>query len=209
MEFVYVVKRYDLFERSFPHGFVPLADREAEIRRYLDRIREHGFFVERRRAEDDSQMKQIIPYALVTAGDEVLLLRRLGAQSEARLHEKLSVGVGGHLEPMDGTDDVLRVGLQRELEEELHLPERYSAEPVGVINDESTDVGSVHFGVAYRIDLDSPQAAVRESDKMEGRFVPRAELARLHGDDPGRFESWSSFLVDHLGSILRPARALR
>ena len=29
MEFVYVVKRYDLFNMSFPHGFIPADDAVA------------------------------------------------------------------------------------------------------------------------------------------------------------------------------------
>src|SRR5678815_2630551 len=68
MEFVYVVKRYDLFDRSFPHGFVTEPDAVAEWTR---RIRERGFFLERRQAEQDSSFKQIIPYTLVLHGEQV------------------------------------------------------------------------------------------------------------------------------------------
>jgi len=73
MEFVYVVKRYDLFDRSFPHGFVATPETVAQWTR---RIREKGFYLERRQAELDSSFKQIIPYTLVMHGDEILLLRR-------------------------------------------------------------------------------------------------------------------------------------
>ena len=68
MEFVWVVKREELFDLSFPHGFVPSAGNE-EVARYLDRIRDRGFFLERRRAEVDSSFKQIIPYAIFRHGD--------------------------------------------------------------------------------------------------------------------------------------------
>src|SRR5678816_1152626 len=81
MEFVYVVKRYDLFDRSFPHGFVTEPDAVAE---WTLRIRERGFFLERRQAEQDSSFKQIIPYTLVLHGEQVLLLRRLAQGGEAR-----------------------------------------------------------------------------------------------------------------------------
>ena len=108
MEFVYVVKRYDLFDLSFPHGFAGLddgPDRRGHSRQFATwtgRIREKGFFVERRWAEHDSSFKQVIPYTVVTHGDEVLLLKRLEQGGEARLHGKLSIGVGGHINPVDG-----------------------------------------------------------------------------------------------------------
>ena len=114
MEFVYVVKRYDLFERSFPHGLELLG---AAARAPLEqRIRAHGFFVERRHAELDSSFKQVIPYCLVVRRGEVFLMRRLAGGGEARLHGKRTVGVGGHINPVDGMgagDDVVAEGLRR------------------------------------------------------------------------------------------------
>ena len=50
MEFVWVVRRRDLFPSFTPHGFVPLGVEELEDR-YLSVVRERGFFVERREAE--------------------------------------------------------------------------------------------------------------------------------------------------------------
>ena len=66
MEFVYVVKRYDLFDLAFPHGFNQGSDDDS-LTIYLDRIRERGFFVVRRFTEQDSGFKQIIPYSIVVA----------------------------------------------------------------------------------------------------------------------------------------------
>src|SRR5262245_31988140 len=64
-EFVYVLKRRDLFEQSGPvEGFRPHDPAELE-RLYLRRIRERGFFVERGHAERDPDFKQIIPYTVV------------------------------------------------------------------------------------------------------------------------------------------------
>ena len=101
MEFVYVVKRYDLFDLAFPHGFrrpweVPLDD-------YLARVRSRGFFVERRHAETDSSLKQLIPYCVLLRGDEIFLMRRKPKGGESRLFNLHSIGVGGHINPVDGT----------------------------------------------------------------------------------------------------------
>lgn len=203
MEFVYVVKRYELFERSFPHGFVAARD-DARVAQWVERIRARGFFVERRHAENDSTLKQIIPYTLVTHGDEVLLLERLSRGGETRLHGKRSVGVGGHINPIDGVsaEDVLEAGARRELDEELALDTRYALSPVGVINDESDDVGSVHFGLVHVARCETRDVAIRETDVLAGTFVRRAALSELGADPESRLETWSRLIVARLDAVL-------
>ena len=199
MEFVYVVKRYDLFDLAFPHGFrrpweVPLDD-------YLERIRRRGFFVERRHAENDSGLKQVIPYCVLTRGESVFLLRRKETGGESRLFNLHSIGVGGHINPVDGATDVLHAGLTRELEEEVVITGPWGAEPLGVINDESQPVGSVHFGLVYGIRPEG-EVAVRETDQLEGRWTPAPRLLEMLAEDRSAFESWSALILDRIGEIL-------
>ena len=200
MEFVYVIKRSDLFDLSYPQGFQPLHVKELE-KNYLSKIREKGFFLERKFAEQDSSFKQIIPYCMVEQEDKILLLRRLSGQGENRLHNKLSIGVGGHINPQDSDEgDVLQQGSLRELEEELILEGDYQIEPIGIINDDSTEVGSVHFGLVQRISLHKGSAQIREKDLMEGSFNTRDELKKLMSEGKN-FESWSQFLIQQLDKI--------
>jgi predicted NUDIX family phosphoesterase len=218
MEFVYVVKRSDLFELSTPHGFTSGAD--GRLARWTATIRARGFFLERRQAERDSSFKQIIPYTLVTHRGEVLLMRRLPRGGEARLHGKLSVGVGGHINPVDlqaggaeggpkgGTRsgssaglDVLDMGCRRELEEEIHIRGPYTLEAVGAINDDSSDVGSVHFGLVNVARCETPEVAIRETDMLEGSFVSMAALAEQARVERERFETWSALIIDRLGEL--------
>ncbi|RKY20940.1 MAG: hypothetical protein DRQ55_06010 [Planctomycetota bacterium] len=203
MEFVYVVKRYELFELSFPHGFVASADDER-VSTWDQRIRQRGFFVERRHAEQDSSLKQIIPYVLVTCRDEVLLLQRKASGGESRLHGKLSIGVGGHVNPIDGVEgaDVLEAGCRRELEEELVIDTPYTLESRGVINDESGDVGSVHFGLVQVARCERPDVTIRETDQLVGSFVSRAALREQLAAEGERFETWSAFIIQHLDAVL-------
>jgi predicted NUDIX family phosphoesterase len=252
MEFVYVVKRADLFELSTPHGFVPreapgatgvappvraanpaanaattpaaTPDRPAisdRVARWTDTIRSRGFFLERRFAELDASFKQIIPYTLVVHGDEVLLLKRLGKGGEARLHGKLSIGVGGHINPVDlqpagagpaaaapgagmlAGSDVLDAGCRRELEEEIAIRCPYTLEPAGIINDDSSDVGSVHFGLVNVARCETRDVAIRETDVLEGSFVHVSALREIARAEPGRFETWSALIVDRLDVVLR------
>jgi predicted NUDIX family phosphoesterase len=203
MEFVYVTKRYDLFDLSFPHGFLAASD-DDRVALWTDRIRQRGFFVERRWAEQDSSFKQIIPYTVMVHGDDVLLLQRKAAGGEARLHGKLSIGVGGHINPVDGDDGtcVLEQGCRRELNEELCIDTPYALAACGVINDESADVGSVHFGLVYVARCETPDVAIRETDQLSGSFVPRAECQRLVSTERERFETWSALIIEHLDDLL-------
>jgi predicted NUDIX family phosphoesterase len=203
MEFVYVVKRYDLFELSFPHGFVAAGD-DDRVALWDQRIRDHGFFLERRHAELDSSFKQVIPYVLMTHGDEVLLLQRKATGGESRLHGKLSIGVGGHVNPIDGVEgaDVLDAGCRRELEEELVIDTPFTLEPRGVINDESGDVGSVHFGLVAVARCETPDVTIRETDQLEGSFVSREALKELAAKEGDRFETWSSLIIERLDAVL-------
>ena len=213
MEFVFVVERAKLFDLSFPHGFAPAASDPGAAARQIARIREHGFFVERRTAEQNSSWKQVIPYVVVKRADSILLLERKKKQGEARLHGKLSIGVGGHINPVDhgslhgaehvaSRGDVLLQGLKRELDEELAVSGALDLRAAGFLNDDSTDVGAVHYGLVAVADARAAEVAIRETELMEGRFLPRAELLGLHRADRARFETWSSLLIDQLEAVL-------
>lgn len=198
MEFVYVVKRRELFERAFPHGLdVPPPDAMGEV---LARIRTRGFFVERRHAETDASLKQVIPYCVVLRGPEVFLTRRTRGGGDARLFGKRSIGIGGHVNPVDG-EDVLSRALEREIGEELEIEGEWRARAVGFLNDDSTDVGSVHFGLVHVVRV-AGEVRVRETDLLTGAFVPAEELRRLCRAERDTFETWSALLVDRLGEVL-------
>ncbi len=201
MEFIFVIKRYDLFDLEFPHGF-RRHNADALRTLYLDRIEKHGFFAERAYCEQDSGFKQIIPYSIVTRGDQVFLLRRLSSQGESRLHNKMSIGVGGHINPIDGVQNFLEAGCHREITEELDIAEEFTPLPVGIINDESNAVGSVHLGIVHLVRLERGEVKVRETDMMEGSFVPLEELKKLAKDPACNFESWSSMIVEAIDTIL-------
>ncbi|HEY3937691.1 MAG TPA: NUDIX domain-containing protein [Bryobacteraceae bacterium] len=153
-----------------------------------------GSFVDRTAAENDPSHKQVIPYAVVHHSNSFFLLQRKNAQNERRLHNKLSIGVGGHINPseMSLAEDVIRHGLAREIEEELNIASKYSEHLVGLINDDTTDVGSVHLGVLFEIDSASFDVSVRETHKMEGSWMPFERL----GESYPRLETWSQIVYD-------------
>lgn len=166
------------------------------------RLLEAGEFRPRAEAEEDESWRQIIPYAVLEHGGEVLLVERLKAGSEVRLHEKLSIGLGGHINPVDGEGgearDLIEAALARELREELHVG-GFFAEAVGLIHRSETPVERVHTGVLYRVKSAAP-VRVRETAKLAGRMVAPAELEGLSE----RLEGWSQAALHFLYPAYAP-----
>ncbi|MCA8942972.1 MAG: hypothetical protein KDB80_10470 [Planctomycetes bacterium] len=198
VEQVLTVARADHFGGDWPQGFVPLSCEAAWDRIHeFERSAEH---TARADAEADPSRKQLIPYCALTFGDQILVVERLPAQGESRLHGRMSVGIGGHVNPEDGVGPgTIRRALGRELREELRIADSAveRAEPIGLINDDASEVGSVHVGLAFRIELRSDEQEslqIREISKMEGRFRRLAGSSGLWQYQ--RFlESWSRLLV--------------
>ena len=199
-ERVLVVRRERLFAGVGEfNGFDADPD---HIETVLKNIRS-SFFAPRAEVEDDPSLKQMIPYCPVLCGNSVLLLKRKKTQDEKRLHNLYSLGIGGHINPSDGsTDDLdllLENALTRELNEELLLRCEPSRSLVGLLNDDTNPVGSVHFGLVYAITVhDRDAVAIREKELMDGIFVSARELAE-YADG---METWSRILLDSLNKWL-------
>jgi predicted NUDIX family phosphoesterase len=165
-----------------------------------DAVRRHGRYVERPFAEESPHLKQLIPYVVVTDGDRVFLMERTDAGGDARLHRKASIGVGGHLNPVDHGLDPWDAGLRREWAEELVADREPDFRLVGLLNDDSNPVGSVHLGVVFEVDAGGRQVAVREHDKLTGRMAS-ADDVRAAWD---RLETWSQLVAAELLGIAGP-----
>lgn len=171
---------------------------DADVAELQTAIAEHGRYLDRPEAEADSSMKQLIPYVVVRDGTDVFLMRRTNAGGDARLHGKASIGVGGHLNPVDDGDDPLMTGLDREWAEELDADFEPSFELRGFLNDDTNDVGAVHLGVVFEVQAAGRPVEVREHEKLSGSFVAPTEL----GEAYDQLETWSRLVVDALA--LRP-----
>lgn len=167
----------------------------------LEKLLDPGthFFMDRAEAEEDPSHKQLIPYCVFRAGDKLLHYTRGKSGGENRLHAKLSVGVGGHINPIDSEEgrtgpDAYFSAVKREIEEELDLPGGYEQKIVALINDDSNAVGQVHLGVVHLVDLGDERAAAREDALAELGFSPLTELADGLFE---RLETWSQHCVQH------------
>lgn len=146
-------------------------------------------FIDRPVAEVSPEFRQVIPYVVIRNGDDYFVLKRTTKQTEARLHHKLSLGIGGHVNPGHS----LLEGLQKELDEEVHIGTDYTMDFIGMINDDATDVGRVHLGAAYVLDAGSRDVVVKETEKMTSEWMPRGALRNVRE----AFESWSQIVYDN------------
>lgn len=196
-EEVLVVPRALLNEIGAFEG-IQTAGLETALARLLDPA--NHFFMDRAAAEEDPSHKQLIPYCIFRCGDRILHYTRGKAGGESRLHAKISVGVGGHVNPID-TDygrtgsEAYHAAVTREIEEELDLPEDHTHRIIALLNDESNSVGQVHLGIVHLIDLKSDAVASREDALLDLGFTP---LADLNGSLFERLETWSQFCIRHL-----------
>jgi predicted NUDIX family phosphoesterase len=177
----------------------------GEVDRYLGELFDprNVSYRPRGEVERDPGFKQLIPYVIFRyrdpqGGQHVFQYTRGTGMGEGRLHRKRSVGVGGHISltdvSPDGSGNPYLEGMQRELDEEVGVATPYTAQCVGLINDDETEVGRVHLGVVHLFDVARPEVNPREADILESGFRPVAEiLADLSG-----FESWSQICLQAL-----------
>lgn len=168
---------------------------EADLDELRAAVSRFGRFLDRPIAEADPAFKQLIPYVVVRSKTLVFLMERTARGGDPRLHHKASVGVGGHLNPVDDGADPLAAGLRREWAEELEADWEPEFRLVGLLNDDSNPVGSVHLGVVFLVEAAGRLVAVREREKLSARMADAAELLEARE----RMESWSRLVVDHLG----------
>jgi predicted NUDIX family phosphoesterase len=105
------------------------------------------------------------------------------------------VGVGGHISTVDadGGDDInpYEEGMWRELNEEVCIDTDYTNRCIGLINDDQTEVGTVHLGVVHLFEVEQPRVRPNEEDIVDAGFQPAADLLA----DLGSFETWSQICL--------------
>jgi predicted NUDIX family phosphoesterase len=169
-----------------------------ENSKVLKRIVQNGLFVRRSELEEDPSFKQIIPYAIISNKESYYLFRRKSRQAEKRLHNKFSLGVGGHMNPgdsMESEEQYLIDELKRELYEEVKLLNGCLIEDIefiGFINDDTIPVGRVHIGLLYNIHVSNKEVYINETDKMTADWIEKSNLAEFYGG----METWSKIAFD-------------
>jgi predicted NUDIX family phosphoesterase len=174
---------------------------QSQIEPYLHLLEDRRLqsFRPRSQVETDPSFKQLIPYTIVchrqSSGLLVFQYTRGSGQGEQRLHAKRSIGIGGHISTEDTQgDDWYRSGMLRELSEEVEIGSPYRDRIVGLIYDDTNEVGKVHLGVVHLLEIEQPLIRPREDQLLEAGLVDTGGLWQ----EVERLESWSRLCLEHL-----------
>jgi predicted NUDIX family phosphoesterase len=173
-----------------------------DVERYGPRLLDaaHFSFLPRSRVEDDPSFKQLIPYVVMKYRDQIFHYTRGQGAGEKRLRALRSIGIGGHINPIDHADSEhpYRAGMLREVAEEVVLDAAYRESCIGLINDDATPVGQVHLGIVHVFELEAPRVHHREADLTNAGFASLAELVAAKDG----FETWSQFVLAELAQTI-------
>jgi predicted NUDIX family phosphoesterase len=201
-ENVLVVRRSLFDELGSFHGL------NFEPEKYLRALLSRGnnFFLPRAQAEKDPTHKQIIPYAIIAHGDTVLHYVRGKKAGEQRLVAKGSIGIGGHMSEVgdkflwhSSDEETYRAGVEREVNEEIKIETAFEDRMVALLNDDTTEVGSVHLGIVHVFRLAEPKVAKREPMITNLAFLTKDELLARRDN----LETWSQLCVDSFDRLLK------
>ncbi len=203
-QLIMVVKRTALFRPGYFSGFLPAGtiDYESEIFRNFT-------YVRRGEAEKDPAGKQPIGYAIIVnpSHRHVFAYRRATTAAqydEARLRGTWSWGVGGHIERCDRADgNPILASLRRELAEEIAVEGELAISVLGYINDDTTDVGSVHFGVLYVAQTNANEVRPKSPEIAEGSLRTIEALEQILDDPACTVEEWSKIAFPPLKAHLK------
>jgi predicted NUDIX family phosphoesterase len=194
-EQVLVVERKVLEQAGMFQGLV------FDVQRYLDKLFVPGVprFMPRPQAEADPGYKQIIPYVIMSCDGKYLSYVRGRRAGEARLTGLRSIGIGGHINPADNEVPLFdkdfrkmyEIAVEREVAEEVSVEAGHTDKIVALLNDDSTEVGSVHLGIVHHWVLDSPNVSRREQVITQMTFMSPAELCKVKDS----METWSQLCL--------------
>lgn len=184
-ERILVVKRATLFADTQAWQGINAQDLE----KYALLVEREQEFHQRMLMETDQRYKQIIPYLVFTYSDKYFLMQRAQGASEKRLQNKYSLGIGGHIRQEDMLHGSIFEWAQREFHEEVSYNGQLTITPLGVLNDDTNDVGKVHMGFVLLLEGTSADIAIK-SELKSGQLLTLAELEPY----VAQMEQWSAMV---------------
>ena len=177
-----------------------------DFSRYVTIIerQQHIEFKQREEMEINPNYKQIIPYVILSHNGTIFAYRRGKLLGEKRLMGNYSIGVGGHISARDRNlfGHTYEEAMRRELNEEVEIASSYKEYTAALINDDSNEVGRVHFGMVHILRLDKPSVKPREKSMNEPAFVDQATLLK----NIDKYENWSQICIRNIERILDRAK---
>ncbi len=174
---------------------------------YEQRILKNMTTIRRGDAEVDTTYKQPIGYAIIINPTKklVYIYQRAGQNNydENRLEGKWSWGVGGHIDGCEITQaNPIHSSMLRELQEEITIKGSIKPQVIGYINDDSNDVGKVHFGILYAIITDATIAYPNDKESSCGSMRPFSFIQNLELSQDAEIENWSKIAIPYIQSVI-------
>jgi len=205
-EQILVIERRVLEQLGMFQGLV------FDVGHYLRGIFVQGVprFMPRSQAEEDPAYKQLIPYVIMTYDEKYLSYVRGKRAGETRLVGNRSIGIGGHINPVDDMPlfnadfyDAYLAAVEREVAEEVSIETSRTERVVALLNDESNEVGRVHLGIVHYWILDAPKVKRREQMITQMSFMTPAELQ----DVRDTLETWSGLCLKQLTEMTKRSKS--
>jgi predicted NUDIX family phosphoesterase len=179
-----------------------------DVDRYLSELFAPGVlrFMPRSQAEVDPAYKQLIPYVIMTHDGKYLSYVRGKRAGETRLVGNRSIGIGGHINPVDDMPlfnanfyETYLAAVDREVAEEVSVETSHTNQIVALLNDDSNEVGQVHLGIVHYWVLDAPKVNKREQMITQMAFMSHDELQEVKDT----LETWSALCLDGLSKMAK------
>jgi predicted NUDIX family phosphoesterase len=205
-EQVLVVERKVIEDLGMFHGL------QFDVEPYLEKIFTPGImsFMPRSKAEVNPDYKQLIPYVVMTYNGKFLNYIRGKRAGEKRLVGNRSMGIGGHVNPIDANggckSDSRKMyfsAVEREIEEEVNVQTGYTDQIVALLNDDTNEVGQVHLGVVHYWQLESEDVTRREQMITQMNFMTPQELQDVRES----LETWSQLCLDGVADFKQKPEA--
>ncbi|HSW76099.1 MAG TPA: hypothetical protein VLG50_03600 [Candidatus Saccharimonadales bacterium] len=159
----------------------------------MNLIQNHLSFIPRAHAETNPAYKQIIPYIIFTFDQKIFVMQRKKTASEQRLAHKYSLGIGGHVRQEDIVNGDIFTWAQREFQEEVNYSGSQEMSKVGILNDDTNDVGKVHLGMILLIKGNTDQISIKDEHKS-GMLLSLDECYAL----ASQMEAWSQICLEFI-----------
>jgi predicted NUDIX family phosphoesterase len=195
-EQVLVVKRDIFGDSPMFHGLM------FDTRPYLDKLFARGAlrFMLRTLAEKDPTYKQLIPYVIISCNGKFLSYIRGKRAGEKRLVGNRSIGIGGHINPIDSMPllgdafETYQTAVEREIAEEVNIGAKHTDKIVALLNDDTNEVGRVHLGIVHHWNIDQPNVERREQMITQLAFMTIPELKAVKDT----METWSQLCIERI-----------
>jgi predicted NUDIX family phosphoesterase len=173
----------------------------------LVNIQKNTKIMRRGECENDLTIKHLIPYIfLTTPTNKIFVTRRTSNQTENRLHNKASIGIGGHVGEFSNSMSIytnVLFGAIRELNEELYgvgievlMAQHLNLKLVGFVDRNADEVSQVHFGMVFHLLVDTDMASeirIKETKNMIGKWMDVDDAFMIDN-----YELWSKTLLDEI-----------